>query len=261
MVEVHFSELESKKPGERVFDVKIQGKTVLDNFDIVKEAGRTDKEIVKTFSGVTAGETLKLELIPVNGNTILSGIELIEEKLVQPYKVSTWDSIPADAKDPDGHWYVELGTQVDNGDEPWLWRKNGHAYSSGAWPPTVFDHYGVDLNRNFDFHWGTRGVQWEPRSQTYPGPSAASEPETQAVQNLLSSVFSGQVEAWDAGAASDNADGVFVSLHQHGELVLWPWWDTMSTAASTAKWRLSPLLCRRMGSSQAGTWCTFAART
>jgi putative spermidine/putrescine transport system substrate-binding protein len=24
---------------------------------------------------------------------------------VQPYKVSTWDSIPADAKDPDGHWY------------------------------------------------------------------------------------------------------------------------------------------------------------
>lgn len=131
---------------------------------------------------------------------------------------------------PDGHWYVELGTQVDNGDEPWLWRKNGHAYSSGAWPPTVFDHYGVDLNRNFDFHWGTRGVQWEPRSQTYPGPSAASEPETQAVQNLLSSVFSDQREAGDAGAAGDAAGGVFVSLHQHGELVLWPWWDTTSPA-------------------------------
>jgi putative spermidine/putrescine transport system substrate-binding protein len=27
------------------------------------------------------------------------------EGLLQPYKVSTWDSIPADAKDPDGHWY------------------------------------------------------------------------------------------------------------------------------------------------------------
>ena len=25
--------------------------------------------------------------------------------LIQPYKVSTWDSIPADAKDPDGYWY------------------------------------------------------------------------------------------------------------------------------------------------------------
>lgn len=27
------------------------------------------------------------------------------EELVQPYKVSTWDSIPADLKDPEGHWY------------------------------------------------------------------------------------------------------------------------------------------------------------
>ena len=135
---------------------------------------------------------------------------------------------------PDGHWYVELGTQVDNSDEPWLWRKNGHAYSSGAWPPTVFDHDGVDLNRNFDFHWGTQGVQWDPRSQTYPGPSAASEPETQAVQNLLGSVFSDHRETGDADAASDTTSGVFVSLHQHGELVLWPWWDTMSTTPNGA---------------------------
>lgn len=28
-----------------------------------------------------------------------------EEGLTQPYKVSTWDSIPEDAKDPDGYWY------------------------------------------------------------------------------------------------------------------------------------------------------------
>jgi putative spermidine/putrescine transport system substrate-binding protein len=33
------------------------------------------------------------------------GPQLIEEKLVQPYKVSTWDSIPDDSKDPDGYWY------------------------------------------------------------------------------------------------------------------------------------------------------------
>jgi putative spermidine/putrescine transport system substrate-binding protein len=31
--------------------------------------------------------------------------QLIADKLVMPYKVSTWDSIPADSKDPDGHWY------------------------------------------------------------------------------------------------------------------------------------------------------------
>jgi len=28
-----------------------------------------------------------------------------DEGLLAPYKVSTWDSIPADAKDPDGYWY------------------------------------------------------------------------------------------------------------------------------------------------------------
>jgi len=28
-----------------------------------------------------------------------------DEALIQPYKVPTWDSIPADAKDPDGYWY------------------------------------------------------------------------------------------------------------------------------------------------------------
>jgi putative spermidine/putrescine transport system substrate-binding protein len=28
-----------------------------------------------------------------------------DESLIQPYKVSTWDSIPDDAKDPDGYWY------------------------------------------------------------------------------------------------------------------------------------------------------------
>ncbi len=27
------------------------------------------------------------------------------DKLIQPYKVATWDSIPADAKDPEGYWY------------------------------------------------------------------------------------------------------------------------------------------------------------
>lgn len=33
------------------------------------------------------------------------GAEAQKEGLLQPYKVATWDSIPADLKDPDGHWY------------------------------------------------------------------------------------------------------------------------------------------------------------
>ena len=33
------------------------------------------------------------------------GTSAKEEGLIQPYKVSTWDTIPDDAKDPDGYWY------------------------------------------------------------------------------------------------------------------------------------------------------------
>ena len=33
------------------------------------------------------------------------GPQLVEEKLVQPYKVATWDTIPADSKDSDGNWF------------------------------------------------------------------------------------------------------------------------------------------------------------
>lgn len=33
------------------------------------------------------------------------GPQLIEEKLVQPYKVATWDTIPAESKNADGYWY------------------------------------------------------------------------------------------------------------------------------------------------------------
>src|SRR5512140_3039389 len=33
------------------------------------------------------------------------GPQFISEGIVQPYKVSTWDSIPADSKDPNGYWY------------------------------------------------------------------------------------------------------------------------------------------------------------
>jgi putative spermidine/putrescine transport system substrate-binding protein len=33
------------------------------------------------------------------------GPQAQEEGLIQPYKVATWDTIPAEVKDPDGYWY------------------------------------------------------------------------------------------------------------------------------------------------------------
>jgi outer membrane protein assembly factor BamB len=79
-VNLYFSELEEMKEGERVFNVSLQGNKVLENFDIISLTGKMNKELVKTFTGIQAGKTLIIDMEPVKGNTILSGIELTEEK-------------------------------------------------------------------------------------------------------------------------------------------------------------------------------------
>jgi outer membrane protein assembly factor BamB len=81
MINLYFAELEDKRPGDRIFNVGIQDKSVLENFDIAGEAGKADKEVIKTFYGIKAGKTLKIDLSPVKGNTIISGIEIIQEKM------------------------------------------------------------------------------------------------------------------------------------------------------------------------------------
>ncbi|MDQ0454746.1 putative spermidine/putrescine transport system substrate-binding protein [Rhizobium paknamense] len=64
-----------------------------------------------------AGSGDEIEAIKANkGNTGDQAPDVIDvglsfgpsakaDKLIQPYKVSTWDSIPAEAKDADGYWY------------------------------------------------------------------------------------------------------------------------------------------------------------
>lgn len=82
-VNLYFAELENKKSGERTFDIAIQGKKVANGVDIVKEAGNTDTEIIKSFEGIKAGKTLKIDLTPVKGKPLISGIEITQEKLAK----------------------------------------------------------------------------------------------------------------------------------------------------------------------------------
>ncbi len=77
---------------------------------------------------------------------------------------------------------------------------------------------GVDLNRNYDFHWRGGGAH-SPRSEIYEGPAAFSEPETQTIRNLvLSHNFSYGID-----------------FHSGIELVLYPWGWTSSPAPDQAK--------------------------
>jgi hypothetical protein len=68
-----------------------------------------------------------------------------------------------------------------------LWRKNTREIN-GEPGTTIGD--GVDLNRNFAVKWGydNEGSSPDPASETYRGPSANSEPETQALDTLFADV-------------------------------------------------------------------------
>lgn len=47
---------------------------------------------------------------------------------------------------------------------------------------------GVDNNRNYSYGWNTTGVSSNTNNDTYPGPSAFSEPENQAIQYLVENI-------------------------------------------------------------------------
>jgi len=59
-----FAAPKGDRPGQRVFDVKVQGKIVVTGLDIVKEAGAPDKAVVKQVMGIEVKNVLVLELVP-----------------------------------------------------------------------------------------------------------------------------------------------------------------------------------------------------
>lgn len=113
---------------------------------------------------------------------------------------------------PDGRKIAELGIyQRKNTDD-----SHGETCESS---PT--NHIGVDLNRNHSFNWG--GASFDTCSEVYQGPSAASEPETQALETYLRAIFPDRAGASNGDPLPDSISGLLVSLHSYGELVLWPW--------------------------------------
>lgn len=130
---------------------------------------------------------------------------------------------------PDGRVIAESG---------FFQRKNTDtSYGGGcANPPTSGNQYGVDLNRNSNFEWGTVNGPGEPRcGQTYPGPNAASEPETAGLEALVRSLFPDQRGPLDSDPAPLTATGTFLTLHSYSNLVLWPWgWTSQASPNNTS---------------------------
>ncbi len=124
---------------------------------------------------------------------------------------------------PDGHWYVELGTLPPFSSNPWLWRKNGNPVGCNQWPGPG---KGVDLNRNFADHWGGIGSSGQPCSETYRGAGEASEPEVYYLLDLVRQLIPDQRGPSDDDPAPDDTTGILIDVHTQGGYVLWPWGHT-----------------------------------
>jgi len=111
-------------------------------------------------------------------------------------------------QNPDGRRQVEAGEG--------FWRKN---HNETACPST---NPGIDLNRNSTVFWGDFS-SGSTCSDAYRGPVVASEPETRAIQDYLATVFADQRPGGLTTPAPDTAEGLFISIHSFGELVLFPW--------------------------------------
>lgn len=86
-VRLAFADPDNNQPGARVFDVKLQGKVVLENFDIVEAAGGGDRAVFKEFGGIEVRDNLVIELAPKGSGTapeqapILQAIEVVRERV------------------------------------------------------------------------------------------------------------------------------------------------------------------------------------
>ncbi len=78
-VTLYFTEPDNISPGERVFDVFIQNKKVLDGFDIAKQAGGPGLILTREFRGVKVRDKLKIDFSESKNQAVIAGIKIVLE--------------------------------------------------------------------------------------------------------------------------------------------------------------------------------------
>ena len=147
---------------------------------------------------------------PLGGETILYMINHFLENYGTDPQITFWMNnyeifcIPF--INPDGHYAVTSGINE-------FWRKNArdinnngiyYEFEGGTW--WTDDHEGIDLNRNYNWHWDNGGST-NPWSYSYRGEAPFSENETSSIEVLA------RAQRFVCG----------MSFHSYGEVVLYPW--------------------------------------
>lgn len=104
-----------------------------------------------------------------------------------------------------------------------MWRKNRTRNSNGT--------YGVDLNRNYGYQWGTGGSSSSPSSDTYMGPNAFSEIETRAIKDYVE--------------AHTNIT-ILLTVHSFSKLILYPWGHKYNPIETSADLRVHQTMATKM---------------
>ena len=78
-VRLHFAEPDGAAPGERVFDVSVQGRPVVRALDIARECDGRRTGLVKELRGIRASGRITVDISPDAGHPVLNAIEIVEE--------------------------------------------------------------------------------------------------------------------------------------------------------------------------------------
>jgi hypothetical protein len=127
--------------------------------------------------------------------------------LVDSYR---WYIMPV--HNPDGYEYTHTHDR--------MWRKNRSKRGKNIKCP------GVDLNRNWNFHWGV-GASKDPCSEVYQGPTPESEEEVKAVRNFIQRTIRAEVPSARYTA--------FYTYHSYGPAWLIPFGHTHDDPPGYAK--------------------------
>ncbi len=79
---LHFAEPDDVQPGDRAFDVLVQGQRALSSLDVVQESEGRNRALVKELPGISVGDQLLIEFAPTSTKrreSILCGVEIHAE--------------------------------------------------------------------------------------------------------------------------------------------------------------------------------------
>ena len=112
-VKLKFAEIYLTQPGQRIFNVSINGQQVLTNFDIITQAGGPNIAVDRQYTvNVTTGQ-VAIDFASLVNNGQINAIEIVPGKAFPPIRVSA--GAPSAYTDPQGNvWAADYGFSGGN---------------------------------------------------------------------------------------------------------------------------------------------------